>query len=269
MKKFFAASVALLCMAFTIVQAQLDRSKIPGPGPAPSIAFPDYDVLTTANGIRVISWRIRNCRPWASACSSTGSPSSKKRCRLHRYRRPAFAHRDDNADEGSAWRGDHLVGGDLSSSGTNVYASGLSKNTEKLFELMSDITLHPSLPQDELEKLVTQTKSGLQYRKTDPGMIVDVVRKKLVYGAGHPYEKLKLKKPSAMLRGRNASKPTTPILNRTTRSWRWWATSTKTALWSSWTNISAHGQKGHFHRQHSQALERTAVNDKQDEQKYS
>ena len=76
-----------------------------------------------------------------------------------------------------------LVGGDLSSSGTNVYASGLSKNTEKLFELMSDITLHPSFPQDELEKIVTQTKSGLQDRKTDPGMIVDVVRKKLVYGA--------------------------------------------------------------------------------------
>ena len=52
---------------------------------------------------------------------------------------------------------------------------------------MSDITLHPSFPQDELEKIVTQTKSGLQYRKTDPGMIVDVVRKKLVYGTEHPY----------------------------------------------------------------------------------
>ena len=29
-------------------------ASIPGPGPAPATAFPDYDVVTTANGMRVI-----------------------------------------------------------------------------------------------------------------------------------------------------------------------------------------------------------------------
>ena len=34
--------------------AQLDRTKIPQAGPAPEVSFPDYDIVTTANGIRVL-----------------------------------------------------------------------------------------------------------------------------------------------------------------------------------------------------------------------
>ena len=52
---------------------------------------------------------------------------------------------------------------------------------------MSDITLHPSFPATELEKILMQTKSGLKYRKTDPNSIVDVVRRKVLYGEKHPY----------------------------------------------------------------------------------
>lgn len=188
MKKLFLASVALLCMMLTVAQAQLDRSKIPGPGPAPAIAFPDYDVLTTPNGIRVIIVKNSELPTVSISLLIDRKPDLEKAdagcidIAGQLLRTGTTTRTKDQIDEEI-----DLVGGDLSSSGTNVYASGLSKNTEKLFELMSDITLHPSFPQDELEKIVTQTKSGLQYRKTDPGMIVDVVRKKLVYGTEHPY----------------------------------------------------------------------------------
>jgi len=188
MKNFLSASAVLLCAALTIAHAQLDRSKIPGPGPAPAIAFPDYDVLTTANGIRVIIVKNSELPTISISLLIDRKPVLEKGdagcidIAGQLLRSGTTTRTKDQLDEEI-----DLVGGDLSSSGTDVYASGLSKNTDKLFELMSDITLHPSFPQDELDKIVTQTKSGLQYRKTNPEMIVDVVRKKLVYGAEHPY----------------------------------------------------------------------------------
>ncbi len=188
MKNFFVTSVALLCMTFTIVQAQLDRSKIPGPGPAPAIAFPDYDVLATPNGIRVIIVKNSELPTVSISLLIDRKPVLEKAdagcidLAGQLLRSGTTTRTKDQLDEEI-----DLIGSDLSSSGTNVYASGLSKNTEKLFDLMSDIILHPSFPQDELDKLVTQTKSGLQYRKADPGMIVDVLRKRLLYGTEHPY----------------------------------------------------------------------------------
>ncbi|MCK5571553.1 MAG: insulinase family protein, partial [Bacteroidetes bacterium] len=80
-----------------------------------------------------------------------------------------------------------LIGGDLGSSGTAVFAAGLSRHTEKLMELMADITLNPTFPQEELDRLVTQTISGLKARKTSPDAIVDVVRRRVLYGKDHPY----------------------------------------------------------------------------------
>ena len=188
MKKFFLASVALFCLTFSVAQAQLDRSKIPGPGPAPAIAFPDYDVITTPNGIRVIIVKNSDLPTISVSLLIDRKPVLEKKdaglidIAGQLLRSGTTTRTKDQLDEEI-----DLIGGDLSSNGTNVYASGLSKYTEKLLALMADITLHPSFPQDELDKLVTQTKSGLQYRKTDPGMIVDVVRKKLIYGADHPY----------------------------------------------------------------------------------
>ncbi|MGA7160028.1 MAG: pitrilysin family protein [Bacteroidota bacterium] len=188
MKRFLLASLALSCFAFGVAQAQLDRTKIPGPGPAPAIAFPSYDVVTTPNGIRVIV--VKNSELPIVSISLLidrkplleGKDAGLIDLAGQLLRSGTTTQTKDQLDEAI-----DLIGGDLSSSGTNVYASGLSKYTEKLFALMSDITLHPSFPQDELDKLITQTKSGLQDRKTDPGMIVDVVRKKLIYGADHPY----------------------------------------------------------------------------------
>lgn len=188
MKKFFLATVALSCMALGVAHAQLDRSKMPGPAPAPAIAFPNYDVMTTQNGIRVII--VKNSELPTVSISLLidrkpvleGKDAGLIDIAGQLLRSGTTTQTKDQLDEAI-----DLIGGDLSSNGTNVYASGLSKYTDKLFALMADITLHPSFQQDELDKLITQTKSGLQDRKTDPSMIVDIVRRKLIYGADHPY----------------------------------------------------------------------------------
>ncbi len=186
--------IQYLLITFSIVNvafSQLDRSKTPGPGPAPAIAFPSYTVDKSANGIRVIVVR-NNKLPTVSM-------------RLLIDRKPVFEGEYAGCVDlsGQLMRNgttkrtkDQLdeeidrIGGSLGSGSTSVNASGLSKYTEKLFELMSDIALHPSFPQEELDKLIMQTKSELKHRKVEPNALVEMMRQKLLYGSKHPYGEL-------------------------------------------------------------------------------
>jgi predicted Zn-dependent peptidase len=83
-----------------------------------------------------------------------------------------------------------FIGASLSTSPSGVYASSLTKHVDKLLELMSDVSLRPSFPADELEKIKTETISGIQASKDDPGSIASNVRSVLRYGKDHPYGEL-------------------------------------------------------------------------------
>jgi len=66
----------------------------------------------------------------------------------------------------------------------------LTKHRDKVLELMADVTLRPSFPEDELEKIKTETISGLQANKEDASAIASNVRSVLRYGKDHPYGEL-------------------------------------------------------------------------------
>jgi predicted Zn-dependent peptidase len=188
MKKNLFVALTLLLTIVCLSPAQIDRSKVPGPGPAPAVAFPDYDLVTTANGMRVIIVKNSELPTISIRMLIDRKPVLEKEyagcldVAGQLLRTGTTTRTKDQLDEEI-----DLIGGNIGSGETSVYASGLSKNTEKLFELMADVTLHPSFPLDELEKILTQTKSGLKYRKTEPSMIADVIRQKIIYGDNHPY----------------------------------------------------------------------------------
>ena len=57
-------------------------------------------------------------------------------------------------------------------------------------ELMADVLLNPALPQEELDKIIKQTKSGLAASKENPEAIAANVQAALLYGKDHPYGEL-------------------------------------------------------------------------------
>jgi zinc protease len=79
------------------------------------------------------------------------------------------------------------IGASLSSSATGGYASSLTKHTDKVLNLFSQVILKPSFPEAEFEKMKTQTLSGLQTEKDDPNAISGNVSNALTYGINHPY----------------------------------------------------------------------------------
>lgn len=80
-----------------------------------------------------------------------------------------------------------FIGARFSASASGFFASSLTKNQDAMLEVVSDVILNPVFKQEEFDKIKTQTLSGLASEKTDPDAITGNVRRKLNFGASHPY----------------------------------------------------------------------------------
>lgn len=80
-----------------------------------------------------------------------------------------------------------FLGASLSSSANGVSGACLSKHSEKLLEIMADVLINPTFPQEELDKAKRQAESGLAANKDDANAIAGNVGSILRYGKNHPY----------------------------------------------------------------------------------
>lgn len=168
--------------------SQLDRSKPPAPGPAPEIRLGTAETFTMENGLKVFV--VENHKLPRVAFSlvldldpifegeNAGYISTAGQMLSRGTTSRTKAQIDEEID---------FIGASLSTSASGVFGSSLTKHIEKLLELMADVTLRPSFPQGELEKIKTETISGIQANKDDPGAIAGNVRGALLYGKDHPY----------------------------------------------------------------------------------
>ncbi|PCJ80483.1 MAG: hypothetical protein COA49_08410 [Bacteroidetes bacterium] len=80
-----------------------------------------------------------------------------------------------------------FLGANLSVSSKGIRGASLTKNTNELLSLMSEILYSPSFPQQELDRLRTQALSGLIASETSPSEISNILARALKYGETHPY----------------------------------------------------------------------------------
>lgn len=185
MKKIFLYTLFVLPLA---IMAQVDRTKAPKPGPAPVIKIGEPATFTLPNGLKVFV--VQNTKlPRVSATLTIdreavleGNKAGVVSMAGQLLRRGTNTMKKVELDEAIDY-----LGASISTSAKTVSGSSLTTNFSKVIGLMSDIVLHPSFPADELEKIRTQTLSGLAQGKEDPGTIARNVTAKLVYGKGHPY----------------------------------------------------------------------------------
>lgn len=190
MNKLFVYILSL-CLLAGPAFAQVDRSKAPEPGPAPEIQLGDYETFTLKNGLKVfvvkndklprVAFNLLIDREPVLEGEKVGYVSATGAL----LRRGTTNRSKDQLDEAI-----DFIGANLSTSSTGVYASSLSKHKETLMELMADVILNPAFPQEELNKIIKQTKSGLAASKEDPEAIARNVQAALLYGKNHPYGEL-------------------------------------------------------------------------------
>jgi zinc protease len=71
---------------------------------------------------------------------------------------------------------------DFGGSDSTMYVAGLTDSTETLFDLLSDIVLHPSFPSEELEKYKKRELGNLDDEMSRPYFLADKEFHKALYG---------------------------------------------------------------------------------------
>jgi zinc protease len=186
------AFVLVTSLFATLAPGAVDRSKKPEPGPAPEAAFPDYNTKVLPNGLKVfviqddrkpsVTFRLL-IKGGASVDGEKPGLSGFVATLLNRgtKTRDALAIAQQSDFIGS--RLEASTGGDALSVG----ASALTKYTDKILELLVDVTLNPVFPEDQFAKEQKKALSALAAEKQQPEILGGKLAARVVYGAEHPY----------------------------------------------------------------------------------
>lgn len=192
MMKHILLLALVWCAALGAAFAQEDfRKQAPAPGPAPRIEMGAYQEFKLKNGLRVIvvenhkipkvSFQLLVDVPVMRERQLAGVGAMAGQMLARGTRNRTKAQIDEEVD---------FIGATLSASGSGIFASSLTKHRDKLLEIMSEVLLAPTFPQDEFDKLKKQTISGIVSSKDDPNTIAANVGKVLACGKNHPYGEL-------------------------------------------------------------------------------
>ncbi|MBT8281031.1 MAG: insulinase family protein [Flavobacteriaceae bacterium] len=170
------------------VSAQIDRSKMPEPGPAPEINLDDPQQFELANGLKVmvvenhklprVSMQLTLDNPpivegdKAGVASLTGSLIGNGSTSIPK---------DEFNEEVD------FLGASISFGSQSAFASSLSKYFPRILELMADAAINPNFTQEEFDKEKDKLITGLKTQEKDVSAIAGRVQRALAYGTDHPY----------------------------------------------------------------------------------
>lgn len=168
--------------------AQIDRSTPPKPQPNPEINIDIPDVITTENGMKLIV--VENHKlPVVSFQLYVDYPTFREgdKAGTGQIFGEMLGSGTESNDKDAFDAKIDYMGADFFPSSRGFYASSLKKHTPKLLELLSEVVMKPSFPQDEFDRIVKQNVSALATAKSDPGTMAGNVASIVNYGADHPY----------------------------------------------------------------------------------
>ena len=190
------ALVAAASMAVVPVLAQqaFDRTKIPPPGKAPVLRVPTWTHGTLPNGVEVIVSEKHDLPLVSFSITFVGGADQFEKA----DRRGVAALTAAMMSEGTKTRDGEalsnalqLLGGTVSTSvggesGSISFVSTSAKFPQTL-DILADMLLNSTFPQDSLERLRGQRLVALTQARAQPGAIAARVFPRVLYGAGHPY----------------------------------------------------------------------------------
>jgi zinc protease len=164
------------------------RAAAPKAGNAPTIQIGKADTFSLANGLKVIVVENRKLPRVSMRVFVDYKPIKEK---------DAAGYVDMAGDmllKGTTKRNKaqidqetDFIGASINSDANGISVSGLSKYSDKMFELMSDALLNPSFPQEEFDKLMKRSESTLAQQKNSADAIAGNIGSRLRYGVSHPY----------------------------------------------------------------------------------
>lgn len=185
--------ILILVINTVLCYAQVDRSKKPEPAPAKEFEIGEYEKFTLKNGLTVIVVENRKLPRVAFSLIIDREPLLEEN-KVGYVSLAGEILRNGTTTRSKAQLDEEIdfIGASLSTSSTSIFGSSLTKHTDKLLDLFTDVLYNPAFKQEELDKLKKQVISGIKSNQDDPQAILSNVRAKLIYGEDHPYGEIQL-----------------------------------------------------------------------------
>ncbi len=185
---------SVLVFIANTLNAQIDRSTPPEPKPAPEIEIKQPHTFTLDNGLEVIVAQNHEV-PMVYFQLAVDVDPVKEEDAVGYVSAAGNLIRNgtENRSKSEIDEAVDYIGANLYTSGNGVYATCMNEHKETLMEILSDIVLNPTYPEEEVNKYKEKEISGLASQKTDASSIASRVGRKLRF-QDHPYGEIKTEK---------------------------------------------------------------------------
>lgn len=181
-------SFAILFLMSVGLQAQIDRTKQPEPGPAPEVNLGTPKTFTLDNGLTVLL--VENHKlPRVSITLSLDNPPDPegKNKGVSSLMGSLLGSGTTNIDKDKFNEEIDYLGANVNFSSNGAYANTLSKYFPRVLELVADGALNPNFTQEEFEKAKERAIENLKADEKSVAANASRLQSALAYGKTHPY----------------------------------------------------------------------------------
>ncbi|TVZ26500.1 putative Zn-dependent peptidase [Gillisia sp. Hel_I_86] len=181
-------TMLLICLMTTSAIAQIDRSKQPEPGPAPSIDLGEPETFQLKNGLRVLVVENHKLPRVTANLIIDNKPHTEKDKPATSSLVSALLGSGTQKMSKDAFNEEvDFLGATIYFGSESVSARALSKFFPRIIELMADGSLNPKFDQKEFDSEKTKLIESLKSNEKNVGAVANRVSSALAYGKRHPY----------------------------------------------------------------------------------
>ena len=186
MKTKISAFAVLFLMAMG-VNAQIDRSKMPEPGPAPKITLEKPGEFELKNGIEVLVVENHKLPRVSFSLRIDNKPIAEgKKAGVSSILGAMLGNGTLNIPKDEFNDEIDFLGANLGFGSQSAFASSLSKYSDRIIELMADASINPLLTKEEFEKEKEKLIENLKSQEKSVDAVASRVGGALSYGVNHP-----------------------------------------------------------------------------------
>ncbi len=186
MKKYY------ITLIFGIIalnlQAQIDRTQMPKPGPAPQINLQEPQRFELKNGLKVLV--VENHKlPRVSIQLLIDNPPilEGNKAGVSSLEASLLGNGSKTIPKDDFNEEVDFLGARISFGSQSAFASSLSKYFPRILELMADAAINPNFTEVEFDKEKQKLLTALKAQEKDVSAISSRVQSALAYGTSHPY----------------------------------------------------------------------------------
>lgn len=173
--------------AITGVFGQIDRSVRPTAAPAPVINIKNSEIFKLNNGITVVLSENHQLPRVSFSLTVGASPMLEgSKAGVNSLMGQLLASGTTKRSKDQLDGEIDYMGADFSANGNSIYISCLTKHMDKALEIMQDVTMNPSFPKEEFDRIKKQNESGLLSAKSSPDEMANNAQAKINF-PNHPY----------------------------------------------------------------------------------